>query len=68
MTIRRVTLLSRKYGIVAVLTGQWRRIRHAGVGRAKRIWGYGGSHTGARVADHPARLLLHRLEQERMYA
>jgi hypothetical protein len=65
MTLRRFKVLAKKYGVWAVLTGQWRRVKHAARGRAKRTWENGLHSTAGGAGDHTAAQLIEALRRER---
>lgn len=54
----------RRYGVVATITGK--RMKHAAIGRAKRVKGHVDMHCGARVTDHFARDIVAQLRAERL--
>lgn len=66
LTVKRASILARKYGVIAVLTGQWRRIKHAAAGRARRCGHHGvHSHAGG-AGDYTVDTILSILNRERI--
>lgn len=65
MTLRKFKVLTKRYGVWAVLTGQLRRAKHAAKGRAKRTWQKGLHSTAGGAGDYTVAQIIHALRQER---
>jgi len=64
LTLVTIIVSLRRYGILATLTGK--RMKHAAIGRAKRVKGHVDLHYGARVTDHFVRDIVANLRAERL--